>query len=92
MTTADPKTRTPGRRFLRRIVGGSLLAVLLFAGLWMTMFNATTSALVAFGLSGGMVTAGSTSDWLSGIVDFILEAVLSIFAAIGNFFTSFFDG
>lgn len=91
-TSTGPTPPSPTRRIVRRVIGGVLLSGLLFIGLWVTVFNAMTAALVGAGLGGGIVVAGSTFDWLSGLVDFILEAVLSIFSAIGDFFTSFFDG
>ena len=90
MTVPTEKYPSMASRVLRRILGASLLALLFFVVLWMTVFNAMSAAIVSAALGGGALVASSSSDVFGGILEAILEAIGGALAAIALVFS--FDG
>lgn len=90
MTVPTEKYPSMASRVFRRILGASLLALLFFVVLWMTVFNAMSAAIVSAALGGGALVASSSSDVFGGILEAILEAIGGALAAIASVFS--FDG
>jgi hypothetical protein len=90
MTVPTEKYPSMASRVLRRILGASMLALLFFVVLWMTVFNAMSAAIVSAALGGGALVASSSSDVFGGILEAILEAIGGALAAIASVFS--FDG
>lgn len=92
MTTPDtgPAPRSPIVRFLRRTVGAFLIGIVFFVGLWITVFDAVSSALVASGGAVVLVAGSSVSETFQSIFEVIAEAVLGIVGAIADVFSSLF--
>lgn len=86
-----PKERSPVVRFIRRTAAAFLLGVIFFVVLWITVFNAVNSALVASGGAVVLVAGSSASETFQSIFEAIAEFILGIFGAIADFFSSIFD-
>jgi hypothetical protein len=93
MTTSAPTTppspSTVGT-IVRRVAGVVALSAILFLGLWMMVFTAVKSAIVAGGVGVVLVVASAASDALETIVDTLVSIVLGVLAAIGSFFSGIF--
>lgn len=90
--TSTSGQRTPIVRFLRRILATSIIGFIFFVVLWMTIFNAMTSALVASGGAVVIVAGSSMSETFQAIFETVAELILGIFGAIAEFFSSIFSG
>lgn len=90
--TSAPGQRTPIMRFLRRTLATSIIGFIFFVVLWMTVFNAVTSALVASGGAVVIVAGSSMSETFQAIFETVAELVLGVFGAIAEFFSSIFGG
>lgn len=90
-TERSPAERSPVVRFIRRTAAALILGFVFFAILWMTVFNAVTSALVASGGAVVLVAGSSASETFLSIFEAIAEVILGIFGAIADFFSSIFD-
>jgi ABC-type nitrate/sulfonate/bicarbonate transport system permease component len=90
-TPASPAERHPAIRFLRRVAGAALIALLVFGLLWYTVFNAVTSAILASGGAVVLVAGSSMSETFQSIFETIAEFILGIFGAIADFFSGLFD-
>ena len=91
MTQPAAPERSPIVRFIRRSLAALLLGFIVFAVLWMTVFNAFTSAIVASGGAIVLVAGSSASETFQSIFEMIAEFVLGFFGAIADFFSSLFD-
>lgn len=91
MTQPAAPERAPVVRFIRRTAAALLLGFIVFAVLWLTVFNAVTSAIVASGGSIVLVAGSSASDTFQSIFETITEVILGIFGAIADFFSALFD-
>ncbi len=95
MTTPDTTPSEPARKRgggpLRRIAASAILGLVVFVVLWMTIFNAVTSAIVASGGAVVLVAGSGASETFQSIFDAIAEFVLGLFGAIADFFASIFD-
>lgn len=91
MTQPAAPERSPAVRFIRRSVAALLLGFIVFAVLWVTVFNAITSAIVASGGAIALVAGSSVSETFQSIFEMIAEFILSIFGAIADFFSALFD-
>jgi Flp pilus assembly protein TadB len=94
VTTTPPMPsapRSPVVRFLRRFAAAMILSLVFFVVLWMTVFNAVNSALVASGGGIVLVAGSSASESFQSIFEAIAEFILGIFGAICDFFSSLFD-
>ncbi len=89
--TAAPTERSPVARFFRRTAAALILGFVFFAILWMTVFNAVTSALVASGGAVVLVAGSSAFETFQTIFEMIAEIILGIFGAIADFVSSIFD-
>lgn len=89
--TAAPTERSPIVRFIRRTAAALILGLVFFTILWMTVFNAVTSAVVASGGAVVLVAGSSVSETFQSIFEMIAEFILGIFGAIADFFSSIFD-
>lgn len=89
--TVTPAERSPIVRFIRRTAAALILGVVFFAVLWMTVFNAVTSAVVASGGAVVLVAGSSASETFQTIFETIAEVILGVFGAIADFFSSIFD-
>ena len=90
-TTAAPAGRSPIVRFIRRTAAALILGVVFFVVLWMTVFNAVNSALVASGGALVLVGGSSVSETFQSMFEAIAEFILGIFGAIADFLSSIFD-
>jgi hypothetical protein len=86
-----PAERSPVVRFMRRTAAALLLGFVFFAILWMTVFNAVTSAVVASGGAVVLVAGSSASETFQSIFETVAEIILGILGAIAEFFSSIFD-
>jgi uncharacterized RDD family membrane protein YckC len=91
LTHAAPAPRSPLVRFIRRFAAALILSVIAFVVLWMTVFNAVNSALVASGGGIVIVAGSSASETFQSIFEAIAEFILGLFGAICDFFSSIFD-
>ena len=84
---SDPKPSPNDRSQTADLVGGILVsllfAALFYLVLWITVFDAVTSALAASGVGVVLLTGAAASDTISAIIEAIAEAVGAVFAAIG---------
>lgn len=84
---SDPKPspidRSQTAGLVGRILVSLLLAALFYLVLWITVFDAVTSALAASGVGVVLLTGAAASDTISAIIEAIAEAVGALFAAIG---------
>lgn len=86
-----PSRRSPVVRFIRRTAAALLIGFVFYVVLWMTVFNAVNSALVASGGAIVLVAGSSASETFQSIFEAIAEFILGIFGAIADFFSSIFD-
>lgn len=91
MTEPAPAGRSLVVRFIRRTAAALVLGLVFFAILWMTVFNAVTSALVASGGAVVLVAGASASETFLSIFEAIAEVILGFIGAIAEFFSSLFD-
>jgi gamma-glutamyl phosphate reductase len=91
MTEPASPARSAAVRFIRRTAAALLLGFVFFAILWMTVFNAVTSALVASGGAVVLVAGSSASETFQSIFEAIAEFILGVFGAIADFFSSIFN-
>jgi hypothetical protein len=91
MTETAPAKRSPVVRFIRRTAAALVLGLVFFVILWMTVFNAVTSAIVASGGAVVLVAGASASETFQSIFEAVAEAVLGVIGAIAEFFSSLFD-
>lgn len=92
MTIPHPPTAPSAKgRLMRRIVGLALLVGIFFVVLWMTIFNATTAAIVSLGLGGGVAVAGASSNAFGDILETILQALFGVLAPIGSAIAAVFN-
>lgn len=91
MTQPAPAARSPVVRFIRRTAAALIFGFVFFAILWMTVFNAVTSAIVASGGAVVLVAGSSASETFQSIFETIAEFILGIVGAIAEFFSSIFD-
>jgi hypothetical protein len=91
---ASPEKPSSARATLRRITVFGVIAVLLFAVLWYTVFSAVTAAIIAAGGTGVLIagsTVSDTFDWVIELLSSILLAILAGIAAVVAAITSLFD-
>jgi hypothetical protein len=89
--TSAPAPRSPLVRFVRRFAAALIMSFIFFVVLWMTVFNAVNSALVASGGGIVLVAGSSVSETFQSIFETIAEIILGIFGAICDFLSSIFD-
>lgn len=89
--STTPSERSPIVRFMRRTAGALLIGFVVFVVLWMTVFNAVNSALVASGGAVVLVAGSSASETFQSVFEAIADFILGIFGAIADFFSSIFD-
>jgi hypothetical protein len=58
------------------------LCAILYVALWMTVFSATTSAIVSVGTCCALVAGSAVSDVFEGIVSILCSVILGILGAI----------
>lgn len=90
-TTVAPPARSPVVRFFRRTAAALILSFVFFVVLWMTVFNAVNSALVASGGAVVLVAGSSVSGSFQSIFEAVVEFILGAFSAIADFLSSIFD-
>ena len=86
-----PAERSPLGRFLRRTAATLILGVIFFVVLWVTVFNAATSALVASGGAVVLVAGSSVSETFQSIFEVVTDFILGLIAAVVDFFAGLFN-
>ena len=90
----EPAARpTPAGRLVRRVAAVALLGGLLFVLLWLFIFSAFTSLMIASAFCVVVVAAGAALDpvemvleAISAVVFVVLGAIAAVFAAIFSLF------
>ena len=70
----------------RRIAVAVILSGLVFAVLWIVMFNMVTSLLIGAGCCVVIVAASSLSDLVDGLLDAVATVIFGVLAVIAAIF------
>jgi len=96
MTISAPTPSPPGppnksSTILRSIAVAVVIALILFGGLWYTIFSAVTAALIAAGGTGVIVVGSSVSDVFESLFELLASILLGILGAIAAVFAAIFS-
>lgn len=86
MSETKPSAKQPRSArggILGRIVVAAVLAGFFYLALWLTVFDAVTSALAASGIGVVLIAGSAASDAVATIIDAIAEMLAAVLAAIG---------
>jgi len=91
MNSPEPAVRTaPTTSPARRIAVVVILSGLVFAVLWIMVFNMVTSLLIGAACCVVIVAASSVSDLVDMLLDAIASAVFGVLAVIAAIFAAIF--
>lgn len=91
MTTEPHVSPQPRSSLVRRIIGGALIAIVLFVALSYLLTSAYLAGAIAAGAGTTLVAGSSVSDLLETILEAIVSAVSVVLAAIGAIFAAIFN-
>ena len=91
MNSPEPAVRTaPTSSPARRIAVAVILSGLVFAVLWIMVFNMVTSLLIGAGCCVVIVAASSLSDLLDMLLDAVATVIFGVLAVIAAIFGAIF--
>jgi hypothetical protein len=92
MNSPEPAVRTaPNRSPARRIAVAVILSGLVFAMLWIMVFNVVTSLLIGAGCCVVIVAASSLSDLFDMLLDALSAVIFGVLAVIAAIFGAIFS-
>ena len=92
MNSPEPAVRTaPTSSPARRIAVAVILSGLVFAVLWIMVFNMITSLLIGAGCCVVIVAASSLSDLVDMLLDAIASIIFGVLAVIAAIFAGIFS-
>jgi hypothetical protein len=92
MNSPEPAVRTASNSSpARRIAVAVILSGLVFAALWIMMFNMVTSLLIGSGCCVVIVAASSLSDLFDALLDALATVIFGVLAVIAAIFGAIFS-
>jgi len=91
MNSPEPAARPASNSPARRIAVAVILSGLVFAGLWIMVFNMVTSMLIGAGCCVVIVSASSLSDLVEMLLDAAATVVFGVLAVIAAIFGAIFS-
>lgn len=88
MNSPDPVARRASSSPVRRIAAAVMLSVLVFAVLWIMVFNMVTSLLIGAGCCVVIVAASTMSDAVDMLLDALASIVFGVLAVIAAIFAA----